>query len=160
MSSLSQSRSEIKRLCSKEKFISYELSNEIMLLFVYSVHSWWGPDQGWQNLVPGPGSHQQDFHALTLRPLDCVAWINATNGELPSQAWVAWAPSDRFPSPTYVGRAEHNGGLFPATFIPHKGVVHVPWGGGNYEKDSYQVRLLVVNSNSSIQSVNVYKHLV
>ena len=71
---------------------------------------------------------------------DCITWVNASNGKLHSQAWVAWAPSDSYPTPTYVGRAAHNGGLFPATLLPHKGVAHVPWGGQNYEKDSYQVK--------------------
>ena len=77
---------------------------------------------------------------LTSCSADCVVWVNASNGELPSQAWVAWASSDSYPSPPYVGRAAHNGGLFPATLLPHKGVAHVPWGGQNYEKDNYQVK--------------------
>ena len=77
---------------------------------------------------------------LTSCSADCVVWVNASNGELPSQAWVAWPPTDSYPTPTYVGRAAHNGGLFPATLLPHKGVAHVPWGGQNYEKDNYQVK--------------------
>ena len=39
----------------------------------------------------------------------------------------------------YIGRAQHDGGVFPGTLVPQKGVAHIPWGGLNYEKKEYQV---------------------
>ena len=70
--------------------------------------------------------------------------MNVSNGELPSRAWIAW-PGSREEEETilYVGRAEHNGGMFPGTLIPHKGVAHIAWGGHTVEKKSYQVGLKI-----------------
>ena len=45
-------------------------------------------------------------------------------------------------SKLYIGRAEHMGGVFPGTLVPTLGVAHIPWGGVNYEKKAYQVRVI------------------
>ena len=91
--------------------------------------------------MSGPGYRLVPDQLLELIFLfsECIAWVNASNGALPSQAWIAWDPSTSYPTPTYIGRAGHNGGLFPGTLLPHKGVAHIAWGGQNYAKDNYQV---------------------
>ena len=70
---------------------------------------------------------------------ECIAWVNVSNGELPSRAWIAWPGSREEETILYVGRAEHQGGMFPGTLIPHKGVAHIAWGGHTIEKNNYQV---------------------
>ena len=75
----------------------------------------------------------------------CVRWLDASDGQVPGGAWDALM-GEPGSAPLYVGRAEHMGGVFPGTLVPTLGVAHIPWGGVNYEKKSYQVRYLVLNT--------------
>ena len=55
----------------------------------------------------------------------CISWENATNGKVPDDAWDAVGDDD-VGANLYIGRAEHNGGMFPGTLVPDKGVAHIP----------------------------------
>ena len=77
--------------------------------------------------------------SLTLYSVSaCIRWENATNGKVPDDAWDAVGDDD-VGANLYIGRAEHNGGMFPGTLVPDKGVAHIPWGGKNFQKKDYQV---------------------
>ena len=78
------------------------------------------------------------FHLLNYSVSACIRWENATNGKVPDDAWDAVGDDD-VGANLYVGRAEHNGGMFPGTLVPDKGVAHIPWGGQNFQKKDYQV---------------------
>merc|ERR1712168_1681690 len=84
-------------------------------------------------------------HFPANNPADCVTWVNGSHGEVPSSAWDATLTTGT--KHLYIGRAEHDGGVFPGTLVPQKGVAHIPWGGLNYEKKEYQV--LTVNNNKN-----------
>ena len=73
----------------------------------------------------------------------CVRWVDASDGQVPGGAWDALM-GEAGSAPLFVGRAEHEGGVFPGTLVPALGVAHIPWGGVNYEKKTYQVKHLLV----------------
>ena len=77
----------------------------------------------------------------------CIRWENATNGKIPDNAWDAVGDDD-VGANLYIGRAEHNGGMFPGTLVPDKGVAHIPWGGKNFQKKDYQVCKILFLSTS------------
>ena len=48
------------------------------------------------------------------------------------------SPEPTLPS-TYLVRAEHDGGMYPGTFLPEEGVVDIPVEGEVISKSEYQV---------------------
>ena len=77
-----------------------------------------------------------------------MRWVNASGGSVPGGAWVAWrgagggrGQEEGETGAVYVGRAGHAGGLYPGTLLPHRGLVHIPWGGDTQDKEEYQVTL-------------------
>ena len=69
--------------------------------------------------------------------------MDASDGQVPGGAWDALM-GEAGSAPLFVGRAEHEGGVFPGTLVPALGVAHIPWGGVNYEKKTYQVNHFLV----------------
>ena len=61
-----------------------------------------------------------------------------TGGSVPDSAVAAW-PATPTRVAVWVGRAEHQGGLFPGSVHQGVGLAHIPWGGQTYTKDKYQV---------------------
>ena len=78
---------------------------------------------------------------IDLITTDCVSWVNASGGAVPADAWVAWAGDaggrgqeqvhrrhrqahhhclQGETGNVYVGRAGHEGGLYPGTLMPHR----------------------------------------
>jgi len=75
-------------------------------------------------------------------PRECVRWVEASDGDIPPGAYNAGLPE-------YVVRAQHDGGIYPGTFLPQLGEVDIPWRGQIISKSKYQV--LVENSNQNCE---------
>merc|ERR1719510_692585 len=71
-------------------------------------------------------------------PSECLRWVDASDGDIPPGA---------LPLPQPVVRAQHDGGIYPGTFLPEVGEVDIPWRGQTISKSKYQV--LVENSNQN-----------
>ena len=70
------------------------------------------------------------------------SWVDASNGQIPRGAEkVAFFDGDTFyePPAMYLARAEHDGGIYPGTFLPEEGVVDITVGGEVISKSEYQV---------------------
>lgn len=87
-----------------------------------------------------------------------------TEGSVPDSAVAAWPATPARPAtPTrpatparpavWVGRAEHQGALFPGSVHQGVGLAHIPWGGQTYTKDKYQVSTSTITAlQSKIQN--------
>ena len=51
----------------------------------------------------------------------------------------------------YIGRAEHEGGKFPGTFLPALEQAFIAWGGKVHHKDHYEVipKTLLIKDSAS-----------
>ena len=63
-----------------------------------------------------------------------MEWVNASNGQIPRAA-----EKIGFGEGIYLARAEHDGGIYPGTFLSDEGVVDIPVGGQVISKSNYQV---------------------
>ena len=68
-------------------------------------------------------------------PSECTRWVEASDGDIPPGAYQAGLPE-------YVVRAQHEGGLYPGTFLPQLGELDIPWRGQTISKSQYQVLLI------------------
>ncbi|XP_023342813.1 uncharacterized protein LOC111712445 [Eurytemora carolleeae] len=100
-------------------------------------------------LLPGivlPMSDDSFIHFPLSSPEDCVDWVPAREGEVPAAAFIAdFTEKDGGHQGVYIGRAEHEGGKFPGTFLPALEKAFIAWGGKVHHKDHYEV--LVEKSN-------------
>ena len=80
-------------------------------------------------------------------PRECVRWVEASDGDIPPEAYKAGLPE-------YVVRAQHDGGIYPGTFLPQLGEVDIPWRGQIISKSKYQV-LLITNIIPEILSISI-----
>ena len=58
--------------------------------------------------------------------------MRTSGDDIPSRAVVAGEASDG--GPLYVGRAEHEGGLFPGKVNPEHNCCYIAWGGEEHSK--------------------------
>merc|ERR1712183_37471 len=79
----------------------------------------------------------------TSCPSECVRWVEASDGDIPAGAYKAYKAG----LPEYVVRAQHEGGIYPGTFLSELGELDIPWRGQTISKSKYQV--LVENSNQN-----------
>ena len=70
-----------------------------------------------------------------------VEWVNASNGQIPRGAEKK---GDGDEGSTYLVRAEHDGGMYPGTFLPEEGMVDITVGGKVISKSEYQVLIYQV----------------
>ena len=71
---------------------------------------------------------------------DFLEWRNARNGGVPRGAEKMAFPSRRGSKRgIYLVRAEHNGDIYPGTFLPKEGVVQIAVGNDVIYKSNYQV---------------------
>ena len=68
---------------------------------------------------------------------ECVRWVAASDGDIPPQAYRVNQYTRELPQ--YVVRAQHEGGIYPGTFLPQLGEVDIPWRGQVITKSNYQV---------------------
>merc|ERR1719500_925121 len=105
---------------------------KVLMVMATSMVGLLGVDGG---LSPPDSSRDgTDFHHFpaTTDEKDCVSWVNASGGAIPADAWVAWAgdgggrgQEQGEAGNVYVGRAGHEGGLYPGTLLPHRCMVMV-----------------------------------
>ena len=67
-----------------------------------------------------------------------LEWVNASNGQIPRGALMVF-DSEKPHIWMYVVRAEHDGGIYPGTFLPEEGAVDITVGGEVISKSEYQV---------------------
>ena len=72
---------------------------------------------------------------------ECVRWEEASNGEVPPQAYTGGQGGiqGRAGLAEYVVRAQHEGGIYPGTFLAGLGGVDIPWRDQAISKTHYQV---------------------
>ena len=70
-------------------------------------------------------------------PRECVRWEEASDGDIPPQAYRVNQYTRELPQ--YVVRAQHEGGIYPGTFLPQLGELDIPWRGQVISKSKYQV---------------------
>ena len=58
--------------------------------------------------------------------------MRTSGDDIPARAVVAGEASDG--GPLYVGRAEHEGGLFPGKVNPEHNCCYIAWGGEEHSK--------------------------
>eukprot|EP00092_Neocalanus_flemingeri_P015416 GFUD01016684.1.p1 GENE.GFUD01016684.1~~GFUD01016684.1.p1 ORF type:complete len:183 (-),score=61.14 GFUD01016684.1:141-689(-) len=64
-------------------------------------------------------------------------WVRTSGDDIPERAVVAGESSAG--GPLYVGRAEHEGGLFPGKVNPEHNCCYIAWGGGEHSKEEYDI---------------------
>ena len=72
---------------------------------------------------------------------ECVRWVEASDGDIPPQAYRIPENKNKKELPQYVVRAQHEGGIYPGTFLPQLGELDIPWKGQVISKSKYQVLL-------------------
>ena len=70
-----------------------------------------------------------------------LEWVNASNGQIPR---AAEKMGSSFGEGIFLARAEHDGGIYPGTFLATEGVVDIPVRGEVISKSEYQVYQLVL----------------
>ena len=64
---------------------------------------------------------------------ELLEWVDASDGQIP---FIDWNDKQQ---EMYLARAEHDGGIYPGTYLPEEGVVDIPVGGEVISKSEYQV---------------------
>ena len=76
---------------------------------------------------------------------ELLEWVDASNGQIPRGAVkVAFPDWYDKKEEMYLARAEHDGGIYPGTFLATEGVVDIPVRGKVISKSEYQVCHLVL----------------
>ena len=68
-------------------------------------------------------------------------WVRTSGDDIPERAVVAGESSSG--GPLYVGRSEHEGGLFPGKVNPSHSCCYIAWGGEEHSKEEYDVSLYI-----------------
>ncbi|XP_023341960.1 uncharacterized protein LOC111711763 isoform X2 [Eurytemora carolleeae] len=64
-------------------------------------------------------------------------WVRTSGDDIPPRAMEAG--HDNEGRPLYVGRARHEGGLFPGKVNPRHNCCYIPWGGEEHSKEEYDI---------------------
>ena len=70
--------------------------------------------------------------------------MRTSGDDIPERAVVAGESSAG--GPLYVGRSEHEGGLFPGKVNPSHSCCYIAWGGAEHSKENYDVSLCIISS--------------
>ena len=73
--------------------------------------------------------------------------MRTSGDDIPERAVVAGESSAG--GPLYVGRSEHEGGLFPGKVNPSHSCCYIAWGGAEHSKENYDVSLCIISSCDS-----------